>query len=113
MENKEYSKEDGCKWCDDCHMMCNKMHGMGGHGMGRHFVLRWILGILILAFVFGAGIKLGELEERIAGVGYGMMNGGYNYNMMQRGGYAPEAYYYRGGMMQGWFDNQRPATTTR
>jgi hypothetical protein len=119
MENEKYSHEEGgmceggsCERCSD--EECCGGHGMGygGHGMGcqqmygmhcggRYHILRWVLGIAILAIVFGAGIKLGEFKERMPGI-YG--NGGYNtgYNMMQRGyGNTPDAYYYRGGMMQG------------
>lgn len=114
MENEKYSQEEegemceggSCEQCSagECGggygMGCHQMYGMGCRG--RHHLLRWILGIAILAIVFSAGIKLGEFKERMAEV-YGN-GGGYStgYNMMQRG-YAntPEVYYYRGGMMQG------------
>jgi|GEM_PF-3402971 len=48
-------------------------HGMwcncGGHGYHRHFVLRWILGIILLAVVFCLGFKLGFLHANMYGYG--------------------------------------------
>jgi hypothetical protein len=52
-------------WCN-CH---------GGHH--RHFVLRWILGLLILGFVFILGFKLGWLHAHMYGGGYGDYHRGY------------------------------------
>jgi hypothetical protein len=118
MENKEYSNErcgmcgGDCGQCGEQGMRCER-HGMGCrqmHGMGcggRHLLLRLVLGLAILAFVFGAGVKLGELKERMVGGQYGYGGG---YGMMQRG-YAPDVYANRGGMMQGWLEVQKPATT--
>lgn len=123
MDNEEYSKEEegetceggccgmGCEGYEGHDMGCGHMYGMGCRG--RHHLLRWVLGIAILAFVFGAGIKLGELKERMAGVYESNYGGGYN--MMQRGGYtnAPEVYYYRSSMMQGLPGAQQAPTTAR
>jgi len=42
-----------------------KMHGHGMCGCGcghRHFWLRWLLGIIILAAVFCVGVKVGEFK---------------------------------------------------
>lgn len=117
MENEKYSKEEefgmceggscghcsggeceGCEMgCGGHGMGCQRMYGMGCRG--HHHLLRWILGIAILAIVFVGGIKLGEFKERMTGGSYGSERG---YNMMQRGyNNAPEVYYYRTGMMQG------------
>jgi hypothetical protein len=42
-----------------------------GHGGGRHILIRWILGIAVLVFVFWAGFKLGEIKMLIHGPGRG------------------------------------------
>jgi len=42
---------------------CSHFHG--------HFILRWILGLLILAIVFAFGVKIGELKSGFAGSGFG------------------------------------------
>jgi hypothetical protein len=66
-------------------------HGCGcgmhnGMGMNRFFVLRWVLGILIIVLVFLFGMKIGEFKGTMeSGYGYhggmmrsgGMMQGGY------------------------------------
>lgn len=105
--------EGGCERCgycsqcegyEGCGMECRQMYGM--RCGGRHYLLRWILGVLILVIVFFAGIKLGEFKQDMrGGYGYGMMNRGYNampgYGMMQwRDGANADA-YYRYGMMRG------------
>lgn len=130
MEQKEYSKEEVgmCEGCDcgQCSgMECGGYEGCGtgyhrmyGMGCGRHYVLRWILGILILAFVFIAGIKLGEFRERVWGGGYGyrIMDRGYNmmpgYGMMQWRDGADIDAYYRYGMMRG-INDAKQATPIR
>lgn len=92
---------------DGCGGGCHHMYGM--RCGGRHFLLRWILGIIIIAFVFGAGIKLGEFKERAWGgeYGYRMMDRGYGaptmgYGMMRWNGGIDSAtdQYYRYGMMR-------------
>lgn len=76
------------------------MHGTmccgGGH---RHFLLRIVILIAVLGFVFWSGIKIGELKAYFGGDGYmmGGGRGGYGrmYNMM--GGNAGwEGLYGRG-----------------
>lgn len=80
------------------------MYGM--HCGGRHHLLRWILGIVILVLVFVGGIKLGEFKEAVRGGGYGyrMMDRGYNampgYGMMQWRNDIDANAPYRYGMMQ-------------
>ena len=53
----------------DSHMVCNcpMCRGMGRYGHG-HWVLRWLLGLVILFLVFWFGVKIGELKS---GFGYG------------------------------------------
>ena len=49
----------------------------GWCGCGHsHFLLRWILGILILATVFCVGGKVGEVKQLLRSFGYGY---GYGY----------------------------------
>ncbi|TSC60292.1 MAG: hypothetical protein LiPW15_170 [Parcubacteria group bacterium LiPW_15] len=87
MEDKKGMKEccDNCGTCENgaCsvsghgHMgMCSYGGWHGRCGMG-HWVLRAIVGIVILTFVFWAGIKLGELRSMLynSDFGYGMMGG--------------------------------------
>lgn len=97
-------------------------------GFKKHFVLRWILGIIILVAVFCIGFKLGEFSSviRQGGYGYGyynnnmydMMGGGYPYYMMGGQGYYGgqnpynNNYYYGPGMMRGFYGNYPGATTT-
>ncbi len=93
-------------------------HNMGGmwggcncnHHHHGHFLLRWLLGAVILLVVFGLGVKIGELKGNF-GYGHGRTGG----NMMY--------YQQRPGMMQ-WgtgyalpaqtltIQQQSPATTT-
>lgn len=118
MENKEYEKGCECGMCEGqcgasmecggytCGMGCQHMYGM--RCGGRHYLLRWVLGIVILVLVFVAGIKLGEFRGLMGGndgYGYRMMNGrGYNampgYGMMQWRDDIDTNAYYRYGMMR-------------
>ncbi len=80
-------------------MMCSMHGGMCG-GCGKHHFLRIVLKLIVLALVFWAGVKIGELK--------GYYEAGYfgSPRMMwgaQNGAYGP------GGMM-GWYWNG--ATTT-
>ena len=118
--NNMERKEDMCGMCEgsacgqcdmrpmqeegsQCGMGCQQMYGM--RCGGRHFLLRWILGILILVVVFVAGLKLGEFKERAWGGSYGgrMMER----NLDKMSGYGMMQYrddvdaYYRSGMMRG------------
>lgn len=87
MMEEQYSKEemyDGCDGaCEECGM-CREQGRKGGRGMmggrqwrggmyhgGRYGILRWIVGIAILVFVFAAGFKLAEFREEIMGMRYG------------------------------------------
>ncbi len=88
------------------------MCGYGGSGCWcggrRHFLLRWILGIIILGAVFSFGVKLGEFKAFFReGYGPAMMRGGYGgsrdyyMNSMMFPGYGTDldSNYYGPGMM--------------
>ena len=52
---------------------CGKYGLMCGH---RHFLLRWLVGVVILVIIFCIGVKVGEMKS---GFGYGHhYRGGYN-----------------------------------
>jgi hypothetical protein len=117
-ENKNAgSHPEGCRCmlCRGCGGMgkgkcCFGMCG-GGH---RFIILRIIIGIIILIFVFALGVKLGELKASLVGSSYGyptMGGGSWGYGrrgmMYQGNGYGP-------GMMNrgGWGTTQQQSTTT-
>ena len=93
---------DNAKECMHCHgQECVKCR--------RHYLLRWIIGIAILAFVFWMGVKVGEFKE--------MVYGEYGYNFpgryMMYGNYQGlnNAYYgYGPGMMRGFWQGQATST---
>ncbi len=64
---------------------CNcRMCRMYGHGH-RFFLLRIILGLIILGFVFCVGVKVGEFKNEFRGMrGQGHMRGGYQQMPMMR-----------------------------
>lgn len=71
---------------------CQEKWGMMCSG-DRHMFLRWVVGVLILIFIFSLGYKMGVITERVSnsfgsyGVyGGGMMGNGYR-PMMYRGYY--------------------------
>ncbi len=84
----------------------NKPSNMGGHGHDhmcschgyghKHFVLRWLLGIVMLVIVFYLGVKVGEFKGELRSAYYG----GYGRYMME--GYGPDDYngWYGQGMMK-------------
>ena len=86
-------------------MFCKRGKFCGQNGMHRGcFVIRWVLGLLILWAVFMGGVKLGELKGMIDQDGFGRHNrsgyGYYSMPMMRGGNYQ----YYRQGntMMPGY-----------
>jgi len=48
--------------CGSCGNMC---------GFGRHHLLRWFLGILIITWIFSIGMKFGEIKAQLNSYGYG------------------------------------------
>lgn len=101
-EKTKNGHPEGCR----C-VMCGGWHGVWAHGRG-HWLLRLILGVIILLLVFWLGFKLGKLVVSInGGYGYLMRHGkhwgypGY-YNMMGPGYYGDGCYGYGPGMMRGW-----------
>jgi hypothetical protein len=86
---KEIQTDNGtCNGCRSCGAgcTCGGMHGYHGHP-----VLRIILALVILTFVFMAGMKLGELKAEL-GLGYerhGMMMERSNNYMYGEGNMMP------------------------
>src|SRR3990167_584383 len=90
-KNNKESKESGIgDSCDHC-------HGFMGHNHGYHkyFVLRWVLGVVILVIVFWLGIKIGEFKGYLAS-GMGGYGYGHHRGMMYNSG------FYPANMMQYW-----------
>ncbi len=103
MKKGNMSSRCDCGSCggDKC---CGGAWGYPHHCL--YHILRWCVGILILALVFSFGVKIGELKSAVEGGLYG--------RHMIRGG------LYGGGMMdKNWSKESsssvklvRPATTT-
>lgn len=74
-----------CNGCRNCGAgcTCGRMHGYNGHPL-----LRILLALVILGFVFSAGIRLGELKAELT-MGYEHQmtahHGDYGMGMMQQG----------------------------
>lgn len=83
MEEMKNGNHQNCPHCEACaHKDCCKggvcsagmCGGMGFRGCGmRHRVLRWILGIIIIAALLTIGMKLGEFKTMC---GAGLYRGG-------------------------------------
>jgi hypothetical protein len=89
----------GCQ-CQNC--KCCGMHGMCCHGR-RFFLLRWLLGLFILAIVFCLGFKLGEFKGSF---GYGYVPGFHQNRSMMK--WNQKYYPY----MMNQIPNMMRATTT-
>ena len=65
-----------CEVCGTNNGRC----GRCGHrcGFGGYHILRWVLGIIIISWVFCIGVKFGEFKASVEGSGYG-----YGYNHMR------------------------------
>jgi hypothetical protein len=82
-----------CDVCGSGSGRCGKCGHACGFG-GRH-LLRWILGILIITWVFSIGMKVGEMKAVFEGSGYG------------------DHFYYRSGpVMPMMYGNQGAAAGT-
>lgn len=81
MKQGNETENGTCGGCQNCGMgcSCGRMHGYSGHP-----ILRILLALAIIGFVFTAGVKLGELKEQL---GMGYEHGGYSEHrmMMDRG----------------------------
>lgn len=103
--------------CPMCRCMAGKCDGecqhCGGNCHwcgGKHRIIRWVLGILILLFIFLVGVKFGELKSYMYGGGLGMGDYGYypiHRSMMLNG------YVYGPDMMNLWNKSQSPTSTTK
>ncbi len=98
--------ENNKKVCEGCECSCHDDKCRGCYGGGRHYILRWVLGIIIIFFVFWGGFKIGLIV--------GSVNGGYGYpmhgfrSMMGRDGYSN----YGPWMMYGWTATDKAPTPT-
>ena len=73
----EGNNQNVCDVCGSGNGRCGKCGHYCGFG-GRH-ILRWILGIIIITWVFSLGMKFGEFKSVFGGE-----YGGYGYNRMMR-----------------------------
>lgn len=75
---------EGCR----CWMCQGGMMGCRGGSCGHHghWLLRLIIAIAVITFVFALGVKLGELKATFGSYG-GYRSGGWGYPMMMQGGY--------------------------
>lgn len=99
------------KKCDCLVCCCNDaIHKAFGEGGGKHRLLRWVIGLLILWAIFALGVKVGELKYTIKdglrgsygfyGCGHGH-DGKFFPNMMNQ------------DMMNFWSGKLQNATSTR
>jgi hypothetical protein len=96
--NRKDDMDDNGHYHNHDHAHCNGMMCWGGH---RFSVLRFVLLLLLVAFVFSVGVKFGELEGQIE-AGYGHMSDRGGYDMQQYGGGYMDSGYMNGsngGMM--------------
>ena len=75
----EGNNNNMCDVCGSGNGRCGKC----GHscGFGRGHIIRWILGILIITWVFCIGMKIGEIKAYLEASGYGYSNH-YKYRVM-------------------------------
>lgn len=73
-----------CEVCGSGAGKCGRCGNMCGFG-GNH-ILRWVLGILIIVWVFSIGMKFGEIKAYLDQAGYGRGNHMYYRAMPMMGG---------------------------
>ena len=78
--NNNQNRNNVCEVCGSGNGRCNNCGHMCGFG-SRH-ILRWVLGILIISWVFCIGMKIGELKSELMGGGY---YSGYGNHMIRYG----------------------------
>ena len=104
--NKEQGAQEGSKSFYNGQKACKMCgHGMCGCGHHRHFWLRWLLGLIILAAVFCIGVKVGEFKGE-----FGRGFGGYKGHQMMR--YYPGQAYPLGMPDSRMMVQPNTATTT-
>jgi hypothetical protein len=104
MEEQKNNKT--CREGNECEMCHGKMHGWFKCGH-HHILLKLILGILILGFVFCLGAVFGRIT---AGFGHNYNRGNY---YMMRGGWSREVPMMRGQWANPGANYGQPATTTQ
>lgn len=95
---------------DCCRGMGHDHGGMRGgmcHWCGKRRLVWWIVKLLVLAFVFWAGFKLGELKGFLGY--YGPQVGG---TMMWGNGYAPNSFMRNMMGNWGWSYTGQPSATS-
>lgn len=101
--NKEHKQDCECPMCV-CPMhkncICHKYNG--GYGYG---VVRWILGILILVFIFSCGMWFGRMSVILRSSGY--YGNGYHMMRMWNGG-VPSIMCDGKYGWQNWQNNEAP-----
>ncbi len=110
-----------CPECrnEACHE-CGHMHGMGAgcYHCWRHGgfkLLRWIIGLMILVFVFWAGFKLGELKSLMFSGQDGRYSLPGGYMMMWHGGQSgiDNGYYLPSSINTGGTNSKTPTSSVR
>ena len=80
---------DDCSWCS----------------MGRHRLIRFMIGVVVLAFVFWAGFKMGELHSALWGIG-GEYGRAFGRGMMWQNTYDAYPGYGQGMMGGRYYDTE-------
>ncbi|TSC70897.1 MAG: hypothetical protein CEO12_22 [Parcubacteria group bacterium Gr01-1014_46] len=76
-----------CEVCGSGDGRCGQCGNMCGY-RGNH-LLRWILGIIIITWVFSIGMKFGEMKTYLEQSGYGRGGNGFYKTMPMMGGTYP------------------------
>ena len=63
------NNQNVCDMCGSGSGRCGKCGNMCGFGGG--VIIRWVLGILIITWIFSIGMKFGELKANLDQNGYG------------------------------------------
>ncbi|MEQ1500217.1 MAG: hypothetical protein ABL917_02470 [Parcubacteria group bacterium] len=63
------NNQNNCQVCGSGNGRCGSCGNMCGFG-SKH-ILRWILGIIIITWVFSIGMRFGELKAELQGSSYG------------------------------------------
>ena len=83
MEDKKMDKN----YCEVCGSGMDGRCGRCGHycGFRGGHILRWVLGIIIIVWIFSIGVKFGELKAYLEGGEYGYPHMRYNVMPMMYG----------------------------